>query len=207
MESQIETLKFQLEAAENREKTNLKLYEELLKVLQSNSEETNGFQITAELKLLQQVQIEDITKLKQEHLAIEKTLNEHIASLKEHLKDLEFEKKSEGLNYQQQILDLQGQVLILKNDFSHLTHTRKQESDLYCLNSYDKPQILRKQAEHIENLNAEIIRIKSDHKTQLEETQAQDKQTIKELEELYEKDKTELRQQLANFNREFDEKL
>lgn len=130
MESQIEILKFKLEAAENREKTNLKLYEELLKVLQSDSEEKSGFQNSAELKLLQQAHIEDINKLKQEYLAVEKTLNEHIATLKEHLKDLEFEKKSESLNYQQQILDLQGQILVLKNDLSHLTHTRKQESDL-----------------------------------------------------------------------------
>lgn len=129
MDSEIEILKFKLEAAENRERTNLKLYEELMKVFQGKSDELEGFQTSNEVRMLQQSYEQNLKKQKEEHLMIEKTLNEHIVTLKEHIKDLEFEKKSESLKFQQQILDLQGQILLLKNDLSHLNQLRKQESD------------------------------------------------------------------------------
>lgn len=129
MESELEILKFKLEAAENRERTNLKLYEELMKVFQQKSDEMDGFQTSNEVRMLKQSYEENLKKQKEEHLVIEKTLNEHITALKEHIKDLEFDKKSESLKFQQHILDLQGQILVLKNDLSHLNQLRKQESD------------------------------------------------------------------------------
>ena len=200
MYSEIELLKSQLEDSKIRDQTNLKLYQELLKILQDKDESLLPSTQTDELRLQSEFHNSEISRLKQDHAQILKSQSEHISNLKEHIKDLEFENKSEKLSYQQQILDLQNQILILKNDLNHHL-CKKQELDS------EKPSILRKQAEHIENLSAEIVRLKEDHKTLSNQLEQQGLKTIKELEEMYEQDKMQLRHQITQLNREFDDKL
>jgi mevalonate kinase len=66
---------------------------------------------------------------------------------------------------------------------------------------------LRKQAEHIENLTAEIEALKNEHRKEIEEIREQTGKNIQELEEMYETDKKASRSQIAQITQECEEKL
>jgi hypothetical protein len=200
MDSEIESLKSELENSRTREQTNLKLYQELLKVLQDKNESSLHLSSSEELKLQSDLHESELKRLKQEHIQVLKTQSEHISNLKDHIKDLEFQSKSEKISYQQQLLDLQSQLLVLKNELSHFQMKSKDDSS-------QNPSILRKQAEHIENLSSELSKVKEDHRSFIHQLELQGQKTIKELEEMYEQDKQHLRSQITQIHRDFDGKL
>ena len=150
----------------------------------------------------------ECNSLKISHTETVRNLYDTIQKLKEQIKDLEFQGKNERLNYQQHTLDLQTENFNLKSEVSAIKDSKRTaQIEAWEVFRQDKPQVLRKQAEHIENLTAEITRIKAEHRVEIEEIQAKTTENIKELGSLYEADKNQLRQQIQKLNKDFEWKV
>lgn len=125
MEAEIEYLKSELDASRIREETTQKLYKSLMTTLEAYNSEgttviTNQPKLSQQLIDLQSDYSSEIQSIKLSHNSVIKILNETISKDREHIKDLEFKLKSDKLQYQQQILDLQTEIFQMKSEISHL---------------------------------------------------------------------------------------
>jgi hypothetical protein len=133
MESEIEYLRSELEASKIREETIKKLYESVMKFMDNESSENvlvyfTQAQSAIQLKSLQDTYKSECESLKINHAAAIRTLHETIHKQKDTIKDLEFQVKSDTLNYQQQILNLKTEIFHLKSDLA-LLQTLKKNSE------------------------------------------------------------------------------
>jgi hypothetical protein len=134
MEAEIEYLKSELEAAKIREATNYKLYESLLKTLENeNAQSINVSKrqdmSVLEIKTLQENYAKEINELKLAHNSVVRSLHDAIGRLKEQVKDLEFERKSEKVGFQQQILDLQTEIFNMRGESAQMQKLIKNNED------------------------------------------------------------------------------